>query len=114
LHHSGAMRRENAECCLKIEFIFFSPPSARASAWRGGVGGGGSFHERYSLKRPPPLIPPRRFAGGGKAEGVLCYLRSSKIIAAPFSAIIAVGVLVFPEVIVGITEASATRSPASP
>jgi hypothetical protein len=42
------------------------------------------------------------------------YLRSSRIIAAPFSAIIAVGVLVFPEVIVGITEASATRSPAIP
>jgi len=33
---------------------------------------------------------------------------------APFSAIIAVGVLVFPEVIVGITEASATRRPARP
>ena len=42
------------------------------------------------------------------------YLRSSRIIAAPFSAIIAVGVLVFPEVIVGITDASATRSPAMP
>ena len=34
---------------------------------------------------------------------------SSKIIAAPFSAIIAVGVFVLPDVIVGITEASATR-----
>jgi hypothetical protein len=33
---------------------------------------------------------------------------------APFSAIIAVGVLVLPEVIVGITEASATRKPATP
>ena len=42
------------------------------------------------------------------------YLRSSRIIAAPFSAIIAVGVFVFPEVIVGMTEASATRSPAMP
>jgi hypothetical protein len=42
------------------------------------------------------------------------YLRSPRIIAAPFSAIIAVGVLVFPEVIVGITDASATRSPAIP
>jgi hypothetical protein len=42
------------------------------------------------------------------------YRESSRIIAAPFSAIIAVGVLVFPEVIVGITEASATRSPAIP
>ena len=36
------------------------------------------------------------------------------IIAAPFSAIIAVGVLVLPEVMVGITEASTTRSPAMP
>ncbi len=42
------------------------------------------------------------------------YFASSKIIAAPFSAIIAVGVLVLPDVIVGITEASATRSPAMP
>ena len=39
---------------------------------------------------------------------------SSRIIAAPFSAIIAVGVLVLPDVIVGITEASATRKPAMP
>src|SRR6266480_7009243 len=42
------------------------------------------------------------------------YRESSRIIAAPFSAIIAVGVLVLPEVMVGMTEASATRSPASP
>ena len=42
------------------------------------------------------------------------YRESSRIIAAPFSAIIAVGVLVLPEVIVGITEASATRKPAMP
>ena len=39
---------------------------------------------------------------------------SSRIIAAPFSAIIAVGVLVLPDVMVGITEASTTRSPARP
>ena len=39
---------------------------------------------------------------------------SARIIAAPFSAIIAVGVLVLPDVIVGITEASATRKPAMP
>jgi len=38
----------------------------------------------------------------------IALLPSSRIIAAPLSAIIAVGVLVFPEVIVGITEASAT------
>jgi len=45
---------------------------------------------------------------------IALYRESSRIIAAPFSAIIAVGVLVFPEVIVGITEASITRSPAMP
>src|SRR4029077_8171358 len=39
---------------------------------------------------------------------------SSSIIAAPFSAIIAVGVLVLPEVIVGITDASAMRRRAMP
>jgi hypothetical protein len=42
------------------------------------------------------------------------YRESSRVIAAAFSAIIAVGVLVLPEVMVGITEASATRNPASP
>ena len=39
---------------------------------------------------------------------------SSSTIAAAFSAIIRVGALVFPEVMVGITEASATRNPATP
>jgi hypothetical protein len=28
---------------LKIESVFFSPPSAHTNAWRGGVGGGGSI-----------------------------------------------------------------------
>ena len=40
--------------------------------------------------------------------------RSAMIIAAPFSAIIMVGALVLPEVIVGMTEASTTRSRSSP
>ena len=39
---------------------------------------------------------------------------SSRIIAAPFSAIIMVGALVLPDVIVGITEASTTRRRSSP
>jgi len=43
-----------------------------------------------------------------------CYFASCKIIAAPFSAIIMVGELVLPEVIDGITEASATRKPSMP
>src|SRR5581483_2239467 len=41
-------------------------------------------------------------------------LASSKIIAAPFSAIIMVGELVLPEVIEGMIEASMTRSRSSP
>ena len=50
-----------------------------------------------------------------RAAGCPGYLReSSRIIDAPFSAIIAVGVLVLPEVMVGITEASTTRSPTMP
>src|ERR1700719_2160328 len=39
---------------------------------------------------------------------------SSTIIRAPFSAIIAVGVFVFPDVIVGMTEASTTRRRSMP
>jgi hypothetical protein len=42
------------------------------------------------------------------------YFPSSKIIVAAFSAIIAVGVFVLPEVMVGMIEASATRRPAIP
>src|SRR6266576_5456237 len=42
------------------------------------------------------------------------YRESSRIIAAPFSAIIMVGALVLPEVMVGMTEASTTRSRSSP
>ncbi len=42
------------------------------------------------------------------------YRPSAIIIADPFSAIIAVGVLVLPDVIVGITDASTTRNPAMP
>ena len=55
---------------------------------------------------------------GGKASGLIpatpSYRASSKIIAAPLSAIIAVGVLVLPDVIVGMTDASAIRKPAMP
>src|SRR5580704_10023202 len=56
----------------------------------------------------------RRPAKRGRDGLLTVYRESSRIIEAPFSAIIAVGVLVLPEVIVGITEASATRSPATP
>jgi hypothetical protein len=80
-----ACARNDGCCgCLKMEsprgwLAIFSPlPPARVSAWRGGVGGGGSVgrHRCYwcALKHPPPLIPkselrssrPHRFAGGGK------------------------------------------------
>src|SRR5882724_10498296 len=66
------------------------------------------------------LCGRERGAGGFRGtaaelmEGPTGYRESCKIIAAPFSAIIAVGVLVLPEVMVGITDASTTRSPASP
>ena len=42
------------------------------------------------------------------------HFSSSMIMLAAFSAIIAVGVLVLPEVMVGITEASITRRPGEP
>jgi len=44
-----------------------------------------------------------------------CYTsRSARIISAPFSAIITVGAFVFPDVIVGMMDASTIRSPFSP
>ena len=46
--------------------------------------------------------------------GTVCYWRSSRIISLAFSAIIIVGELVFPEVMVGMTEASTTRNPVRP
>jgi hypothetical protein len=43
---------------------------------------------------------------------VACFdLRSSSIIAAPFSAIISVGVAVLPDIRLGMTDASMTRDP---
>ncbi len=68
------------------------------------------------------LAPPRqRDARVGRSDRNsmwIChggsYRASARIIAAPFSAIIAVGVLVLPEVMVGMTEASTTRSLATP
>ena len=45
------------------------------------------------------------------AQGQAVSRRSSRIIAAAFSAIMMVGELVLPEVMVGITEASTTRRP---
>jgi hypothetical protein len=73
------------------------------------------------------LCPSRGCGRGRSRRGIIAgrnnasvfaqrggQLASSKIIAAAFSAIIAVGVLVLPDVIVGMTDASATRKPAIP
>ena len=54
-----------------------------------------------------------RLAPGTGGAG-LAARASSRIMAAAFSAIMSVGALVLPEVIVGITEASATRRPRRP
>jgi hypothetical protein len=73
-----------------------------------------------------PEVPGRRNDGLRLSLGLLLdnllagrrdviYPRqSSAIIAAPFSAIIMVGAAVFPDVIVGMTEASITRSRSMP
>ncbi len=47
-------------------------------------------------------------------HGIVSYRASARIIADAFDAIIAVGVLVLPEVMVGITDASTTRRPSMP
>jgi hypothetical protein len=38
----GRFASRECRVLFEIEFVF-SPPSARVSAWRGGVGGGGSI-----------------------------------------------------------------------
>src|SRR3546814_892608 len=53
-----------------------------------------------------------RFPSPARSEGI--YRASSFTMSAAFSAIIRVGELVLPEVMVGITEASAMRRPARP
>ena len=79
----------------------------------------GAVHQKRRRLARILLAPSReRKALAGRSDREAMRVRqaraSSRIIVAPFSAIIAVGVLVLPEVIVGITEASATRKPAIP
>lgn len=50
----------------------------------------------------------------GRRSSLARQRASSRIIVAPFSAIIAVGVLVLPDVIVGMIDASTTRRPPMP
>jgi hypothetical protein len=86
--NSGGSRCENAKCCLKIEFVFFSPPSARVSAWRGGVGGGGSIGQfadsRIRCATPHPLSLPAasrgegKFNGGPRRNGLLRFARNDE------------------------------------
>src|SRR6202011_1829044 len=93
-------------------------------------------HRQSVIVPPPPadagpsLSPRMRgeglccslapLAGRGSGGGALLHhaarfcRASSRIIAAPFSAIMMVGALVLVEVTVGITEASMTRSPSRP
>ena len=82
------------------------------------------FIERGARGTAYPVLTEARTPRAGRAvraRGRIRQLharvhqrRSSRIICAPFSAIIAVGVLVLPEVIVGMTEASTMRSAPMP
>ena len=73
--------------------------------------------EGGSGRHPDALFPPPGTENPGRSPSVHHRLTtgnqaaSSRIIAAPFSAIMIVGALVFPVVSVGITEASTTRKP---
>ena len=82
---------------------------------------------RASKDEPPaPVVHPSRLHLAMRThrkartsdDAVVCgdsvYFASSQIIPAPFSAIIAVGVLVLPEVMVGMIEASTIRRPERP
>ena len=75
------------------------------------AGGAGRFSELTTTNSAPALLKARRFVGDNEA---LWLYAPALIIAAAFSAIIIVGALVLPEVMVGMMEASAMRRPSMP
>src|SRR5690606_12323369 len=96
----------------RLHLILCSHPLHTPFACRRLLGRGALQPIRDAMPAGVPSVPLRTHAAGCSRATADC--QSSAIIAAAFSAIISVGEFVLPDVMVGMTEASAIRSPSRP
>jgi len=106
---------------MGVEVMFDTAPPPLGKEPGQGPGGGGAVESGDGAvatgQRSPPVIRrPTRQALGARRSHTPDSLSqpAPRIIAAAFSPIMMVGALVLPVVILGITEASATRRPSTP